>query len=205
MKPNILSVVAVYFVLVVLASVPAYAQPKQAACEVGSIKFTCPEDFEKLPNVDPTTSLFKFQYKDTVLYFFVANPSGKFDHNLVMNAVTGFYPGGTVAPFRWKEMKDSPMMSMRGQHEKQVGSWLGYDGTHLINLKSAHFKLDDKNVIFGYAWDWGSKVSNKQSQFKKADDLGDQAIGCNTVATTLNSLTKEFPQFRQYCFSTSAN
>ncbi len=205
MRPNILSVTALYAVLLMLGCISASAQPKQTVCEVGSIKFTCPEDFEKLPNVDPTTSLFKFQYKDIVLYFFVANPSGKFERDAVMNAIAGYYPGGSALPFRWKEIKDSLHMSMRTQQEKEVDSWLGYDGTHLINMKSSKFKLDGKNVVFGYAWDWGPKVSGKQDKFKKADDLGDQAIGCNTVASTLNSLTKEFPQYRQYCFSTSTN
>lgn len=185
--------------LILLSGITSKAQTKNAICEIGNFKFTCPEDFERLPDIDPSTNLFKFQYKDTLVYFFVATPSGKFDQNPVMNAIAGYYPGGALPPFRWKPMKDGIMMRMGTQFDKEIGSWLGYDGTHLINLKTATFKINDRNVVFGYAWDWGTKIDNKEGKFKKAADLGDQSFGCNALATALNSVTREFPQGRQYC------
>lgn len=201
MIPKTFSALCLCLVLLLLCG-SASAQAKNAVCEAGNLKFTCPEDFEKLPNIDATTSLFKFQYKDTLVYFFVANPSGKFDQTSVMNGIATYYPGGVAAPFRWKNMKEPLMMSMRTLHEREVGSWIGYDGTHLLTLRTAAFKINDQNVVFGYAWEAGSKVDNKESKFKKASDIGDQSFGCNAMATTLNSVTREFPQGRQYCFST---
>lgn len=189
--------------LILLFGIPVVAQPKPATiCEVGNIKFSCPEDFEKLPNVDPTTSLFKFQYKDILVYFFVANPSGKFDQNVVMNSIAGYYPGGAAAPFKWKGIKENQMGRLGTAHEKELGAWTGFDGTHLIHLRTASFKHQDQNVVFGYAWDWGSKAENKPEKFKKGADLGDQSFGCNAVASTWNSVTREFAQARQYCYST---
>jgi hypothetical protein len=110
-------------------------------------------------------------------------------------------PGGTA--FRWKEIKEPLMMGMNTTHEKKVTSWLGYNGQHLIHIKAALFKVNDKNVVFGYAWDWGDKFGDKQQRFKKGEEMGDQAIGCNAIATTLNSLTREFPQARQYCYTST--
>lgn len=189
--------------LMLLFGISVAAQPKPLAiCEVGNLKFACPEDFEKLPNVDPTTSLFKFQYKDLVLYFFVANPAGKLDQNAVMNSIAGYYPGGATPPFRWKEIKENQMGRLGTQHERELGAWTGFDGTHLIHLRTASFKHKDQNVVFGYAWDWGAKAGNKSDKFKKAADLGDQSFGCNAVASTWNSVTREFAQARQYCYST---
>lgn len=165
-------------------------------CDVGSLKFTCPEDFSKLPNLDDSTSLFKFQHRDTVVYFFVSVPNGGFDDTAVANAIGRYYASAT--PFRWKKPKEPMTMTMKTQLERKTSSLVGFDGTSLISFRSAEFKVDNKNVVFGYVWD--DKAGNKQDKFKKAEGFEDQGIGCNAVASTLNSITREFPQARQYCF-----
>lgn len=184
----------------VILAIPVMAQTggaKVAAiCDVGSLKFTCPEDFAKLPNLDDSTSLFKFQYRDTVVYFFVSVPNGGFDDTGVANAIGRYYASAT--PFRWKKPKDPMTMSMKTQVERKTSSLVGFDGTSLISFRSSEFKVDNKNVVFGYVWD--EKAGNKQDKFKKAEGFEDQGIGCNAVASTLNSITREFPQTRQYCF-----
>jgi hypothetical protein len=184
----------------VLLTIPVMAQigggKVAAICDVGSLKFTCPEDFSKLPNLDDSTSLFKFQHRDTVVYFFVSVPSGGFDDTAMANAIGRYYASAT--PFRWKKPKEPMTMTMKTQLERKMSSLVGFDGTSLISIRSSAFKVDNKNVVFGYVWD--DKAGNKQEKFKKAEGFEDQGIGCNAVATTLNSITREFPQTRQYCF-----
>lgn len=201
MRFKTLSAAGCCLALALVGATALVAQPKQAACEIGAVKFSCPEDFEKLPNVDPTTSLFKFQYKDTLVYFFVANPSGKFDQNVVMSAIAGYYPGGITPPFKWKGIKENLMMRMGTMHEKELAAWTGFDGTNLVHLRTASFKHQNQSVVFGYAWELGNKVGNKADKFKKGADLGDQSFGCNALASTWNSLTREFAQPRQYCYA----
>lgn len=190
-----------------LLAASAFAQPGDkaaaAACDIGTLRFACPEDFVRLPDVDDTTRLFRFQYKTTVVYFFISVPVAKFDEMIVANSIGRQYSNG-ASPFRWKKMKDPLMMGMKTRYEKKVASLLGYDGYYLINVKSASFKVDDKNIVLGYAWDSGEKL-DKQQKFARAEELGDQGIGCNAVVSTLNSITKEFPQARQYCFSSMAS
>ena len=87
------TVVAVFGCAVILAiPVMAHTPAGKVApvCDVGSLKFTCPEDFSKLPNLDDSTSLFKFQHRDTVVYFFISVANGGFDDT--------YYPSAT--PFR---------------------------------------------------------------------------------------------------------
>ena len=110
--------------------------------------------------------------------------------------------GGATPPFKWKGIKENQMGRLGTVHERELGAWTGFDGTHLIHLRTASFKHNEQNVVFGYAWDWGNKIENKPDKFKKAVDLGDQSFGCNAVASTWNSLSREFAQARQYCYST---
>ena len=97
-----------------------------------------------------------------------------------------------------KKPKEPMTMTMKTQHERKTSSLVGFDGTSLISSRSAEFKVDNKNVVFGYVSD--DNAGNKQDTFKKAEGFEDRGIGCNAVATTLNSITREFPQTRQYCF-----
>ena len=195
-----LGTAVVAFACAVILGIPVTAQTggaKVAAiCDVGSLKFTCPEDFSKLPNLDASTSLFKFEHRDTVVYFFVSVPNGSFDETATANAIGRYYASAT--PFRWKKPKDPLTMTMKTYLERETTSLIGFDGTSLISFRSTEFKIDNKNVVFGYVWD--DKSRNKADKFKKAEGFEDQGIGCNAVASTLNSITRESPQARQYCF-----
>lgn len=160
-----------------------------------------PDDFERLADINVSTSLFKYQNKKTVLYFFVSIPNSSFDEEEVRNSISDYYSQPKDPEFSWKVQKDPFMMQMKTKFEKSFGASLGFDGKTLINLKTATFKVQDRSIIFGYVWEWDD-VTDKNERFNRADAIGDQAIGCNAIVNTLNSITNEYPGEPQYCFLT---
>lgn len=167
------------------------------SCRAGSIQFTCPEDFKRLPDVDKTTSLFEYENDGTFVYFFVGTPSKTFDFPKVQKAIGKHFSAFT---FRWKPIRDIFMMNMRTKYKKTLTAYLGFEGEKLINLTSATFMFKDKPIVLGYAWD--TKSPDAADRFAEGKAIGDHGVGCNAIVNTLNSITKEFPGEEQYCYLT---
>lgn len=170
------------------------------SCRIGAVTFHCPEGFTKISNIDTETSLFKYQKNGTILYFFVSIPLKALDYSKITNAIAEHYLVNKQRPFRWKKARQTFMMSMKTKYDKQLASWLGYDGTRLITLTTSRFKVNRRNVILGYAWE-NDRLVNAEERFESASGTGDHAVGCNAIVNTLNSITKEFLE-EQYCFLT---
>lgn len=167
------------------------------SCKIGTINFKCPEGFTKEQNVEENTILFKQNDEGLTTYFFVAFPQKEFDDTIIRNLIAGKISGKQSDVFRWNDVKVPLVMNLETKYEKKVINRLGYNNK-LINFVSRYFEFNGKTIVLGYAYDTDSDGSVRL--FERAEAIGDNAIGCNAIATTLNSITKEKKRNLQYCF-----
>jgi hypothetical protein len=174
------------------------------SCKIGTTLFKCPEDFTKEQIVDGNTILFKQNYEGSIIYFFAAFSQQEFDDTLVRNVIGGKISGKQSDTFRWKDVKVPLVMDLETKYEKKVINRLGYNNK-LINFITRYFEYNGKTIVLGYAYDTDS--DGLVRLFERGEAIGDNAVGCNAIATTLNSITKEKKGNLQYCtlsdFSTS--
>jgi hypothetical protein len=178
---------------------PAFGQ-KSANCKVSTLTFECPDGFIKSVSPDATSRLFKYNEEGSIVYFFVANPKRAFSPASIMRAIGRQY--SPSSNFEWKRSKSVFMMNMKTKYKSELGAWLGFDGKSVLNLKTASFVVNGKKVVFGYSWE-ENNIGNATAArriFDRAEALGDHAVGCNAIATALNSITKEFEGDHQYCY-----
>jgi hypothetical protein len=71
----------------------------------------------------------------------------------------------------------------------------------LVNFVSRYFEFNGKTIVLGYGYDTDS--DGLAQLFERGEAIGDNAIGCNAIATTLNSITKEKKGKLQYCSLTA--
>jgi len=169
---------------------------KAASCKISTINFKCPEDFTKEQVVGENSILFKRNYEGSITYFFVAISQQEFDDTLVRNAIAGKISENPSDVFRWKDVKVPLVMNLETKYEKKVVNRLGYN-KKLINFVSRYFEFKGKTIVLGYAYDTDS--DGLVRLFERGEAIGDNAIGCNAIATTLNSITKEKKGNLQYC------
>jgi len=169
---------------------------KAASCKIGTTNFKCPDGFVKDQVVDEHTILFKKTYNGSITYFFVAIPQGEFDDTQVRNIIAGKISGKPTDIFRWKDVKEPLAMNLETKYEKKIVNWLGYKNK-LVNFVSRYFEFNEKTIVLGYGYDTDS--DGLVQLFERGNAIGDNAIGCNAIATTLNSITKEKKGNLQYC------
>ncbi len=87
-------------------------------------------------------------------------------------------------------------MNLETKYEKKIVNWLGYKNK-LVNFVSRYFEFNEKTIVQGYGYDTDS--DGLVQLFERGNAIGDNAIGCNAIATTLNSITKEKKGNLQYC------
>jgi len=170
---------------------------KASACKIGTTNFKCPDDFVKEQNIDENTILYRQNYEGSIIYFFAAIPQQEFDDTQVKNIIAGKLSGKPSDIFRWKDVKMPLVMNMETKYEKKIVNQLGYNNK-LINFVSRYFEFNGKTIVLGYGYD--SDSDGLVRLFEKGEAIGDNAIGCNAIATTLNSITKEKKGNLQYCF-----
>ncbi len=91
-------------------------------------------------------------------------------------------------------------MNLETKYEKKIVNRLGYN-YKLVNFVSRYFEFNGKTIVLGYGYDTDS--DGLAGLFEEGDGIGDNAIGCNAIATTLNSITKEKRGNLQYCSITA--
>lgn len=170
---------------------------KNALCKIGTTEFKCPNDFKQEQIVDKETILYKYQNEDTTIYFFISIPSKNFDDAAVRNLISAKISGRTSDVFRWKELEEPFVMSLESKYETKIVGQLGYN-RKLVNFVSRYFDFNGKIIVLGYGYD--TKNDGAKEMFERGDSIGDQAIGCNAIAATLNSITKEKKGDLQHCF-----
>lgn len=169
---------------------------KTLSCKIGTTVFNCPEDFTKEQITDKDIQLFKRDYEGSITYFFVAIPKTEFDDANIRNSIAEKLSGKPADGFRWKDVSTPLVMDLETKYEKKIVNRIGYN-YKLINFVSRYFDFNGKTIVLGYGYDADGDGSVKF--FEKGEGIGDNAIGCNAIATTLNSITKEKKGHLQYC------
>jgi len=171
---------------------------QRSACKIGTTTFACPDGFVKLPDVDSETRLFRLKRED-LLYLFVAVPSGDFVDSGLKEALEKYYSGASSRAFQWNTVKNPLYMAIDTKYENKVSASFGFWDKHLLEFKFFIFSVNGKDILIGYVSDWGEAPWLNKRLFEKGEGLGDSAVGCNAVATLLNSITKEFKSKKQHC------
>lgn len=169
---------------------------KTLSCQIETTVFKCPEDFIKEKDIDENTQLFKQNYKGSITYFFVAILKTEFDDTKVRSVIAERLSGKTSDSFRWKTVDEPLVMDLETKYEKKIVSKLGYNDK-LINFVNRYFEFNGQTIVLGYGYD--TKNDGLVKLFEEGGSEGDNAIGCNAIATTLNSITKEKKGALQYC------
>jgi hypothetical protein len=188
-------------IITILLVSPIFAQ--RNTCSIGTTRFACPSNFEALATTDKSIRIFKSTESDGDLYFFVSEPTGAFDAAKVGEALRARYSNLSTDGFRWKPVPDPFVMSTRTKYKYDVMASLGLSGPVLVEVKGFVFDIKGKKLVLGYVSDLSENERLNQRLFDKAQGIGDNAVGCNVVVTTLNSITKEFKEAKQYCYLTT--
>ena len=166
------------------------------SCKIATTVFKCPEDFTKEKNIDENIQLFKRNYEGYITYFFVAMPKAEFDDSNLRKTIAEKLSGKSAEDFRWKDINEPLVMNLETKYEKKVVNRIGYNDK-LINFISRYFDFNGKTIVLGYGYE--TEGAGLVNFFEKGEGIGDNAIGCNAIATTLNSITKEKKGNLQYC------
>jgi hypothetical protein len=170
------------------------------SCKIGTTSFKCPDDFQKEQVVDENTILLKQNYSGSIIYFFVAISEQEFDDTKIREIIAGKISKKSSGNFQWKKVEVPFAMNLETKYEKKIINRLGYNNK-LVNFMSRYFEFNGKTIILGYGYDTDSDGFNEL--FESGEAIGDNAIGCNAIATTLNSITGEKKGKLQYCSLTA--
>lgn len=196
LKAIICTVIVCFVIAPVKGQTKKKVKIKSSACTINAVNFQCPDGFTKVQNIGDAI-LFKQDNEGSVIYFFTAIPKQDFDDTSLRNIVAAGLSGKSADGFRWKDVSEPLMMNLETKFEKRIINRLGYN-TKLINFVSRYFEFNGKTIVLGYAYDTDSDGLVKL--FESGRAIGDNAVGCNAIATTLNSMTKEKRGKNQYCF-----
>ncbi|MBV9240386.1 MAG: hypothetical protein JO314_00110 [Acidobacteria bacterium] len=145
-------------------------------------------------------TILKYQRDKTLIYLMIAKPSDSTTVPESKQLFEKYFAGKKGSEFEWKRAKSSLMMSVQTRYQPTLAGWLGSDGEHFVDFKVAEFTVDKQAITIGYAFDWAdSRIIGLQQRFASGEGVGDQAIGCNALVSVLNSVTREFPEKKQYC------
>jgi len=176
------------------------AVTKKPVCRTESTIFRCSEDFLMDEAVDKNTVLLKGTGEYSAVYLFVSTPGDNFDEDKVKNRIAKKLSLGETKEFTWRDLGPG-LMDLESSFEKTQKSSVGFDGTSLIHFISRQFNFKNRNIIVGYGYRPVDVATKPQFEGWLG---GDQAMGCNEIATIVNSITKEFKEAEQYCTLTIA-
>jgi hypothetical protein len=87
-------------------------------------------------------------------------------------------------------------MNLDSKYKKGETNFFGFDGKILLNFVNRQFSFNRKEIYVGYAYQLDD--NDAKSQFENPSG-GENAVGCNAVASLINSITKEKKGKEQYC------
>lgn len=176
--------------------------PKRPAsgtgCAIGETRFRCPDGFVPEGAIDSKTKLFRGNGEGARLRVFVSMPLEGFDETLVRAKVARSLAPDSTKEFEWRTMEPL-LMNIESKYESESATSLGFDGSTIVNFIRREFKFGEKRIVVGYGYVFKTGATAKE--FNEALG-GDNAVGCNEIATILNSITREHKDARQYCFLT---
>jgi len=169
-----------------------------AGCAIGETRFRCPDGFVSEGAIDSKTKLFRGSGEGARLRVFVSMPLEGFDETLVRAKVARSLVPESTKEFEWRTMEPL-LMNIESKFESESATALGFDGSTIVNFIRREFRFGEKRIVVGYGYVF--RTAATQKEFNEALG-GDNAVGCNEIATILNSITREHKDARQYCFLT---
>jgi hypothetical protein len=158
-------------------------------CAIGDLHFACPKNFKPVPLQSAQQfSLFYWRKYDVGL--FVASPPSDFDERAFMTNVTKtslakMFPKESQA-FSWKLVNYSGRIS---KFEIGGGVAQGFNGSVGVLIKYRHLKLNGREIIVGYASEFGKGVEGREAFGRGLG--GDSMPGCYAVVDITYSITGE--------------
>jgi hypothetical protein len=166
-------------------------------CNLKDLTFDCPEDFVKDDEIGDETLIFKSSQGSLLTYLFISASAGFADKEEIQKRIAAKFSSPKSKEFVWKKAKSSFFMSLKSEYKKGESSLVGFGGDMLLNLITRQFLFKNREIHLGYVYKM--KAADPKAQFENLLG-GENAVGCNAVATLLNSITQESKEKKQYCY-----
>ena len=172
---------------VVILGVAVLAGPSD--CSVGEVHFACPKDFKPVP-LDSTQQFSLYHWKKYNVGLFIASPASDYDESkfmpsVVKTSLAKIFPKDSQN-FSWKDVPYSGRIS---KFEIDGSVVRGFNGSLGILIKYRHLKFNNRNIIVGYAAEFGRGKEAKESFDRGLG--GDSMPGCYAVVDVTYSITRE--------------
>lgn len=162
---------------------------KPSKCTFGNLRFACPQGFKSLP-IEPQQSFALFHQKKYGVGLFVASPESGFDERTFMTNVTKTTVAKIFAKesqkYVWKPVNFSGSVST---FEIGGGMVQGFNGLQGVLIKYRHLKFNGKEIIVGYAAEFGRGSEGKEAFGRGLG--GDSMPGCYAAVDVIYSITGE--------------
>ena len=158
-------------------------------CSVGDVHFACPKNFKPVP-LESTQQYSLYYWKKYNVGLFIAAPASGYDEskfmaNVIKTSLAKMFPKDSQ-DFDWKGVPYSGRIS---KFEIDGTIAQGFNGTLGVLIKYRRLKFNGRDIIVGYASDFGRGAEAKES-FGRALG-GDSMPGCYAVVDTIYSITGE--------------
>ena len=162
---------------------------KDHDCTIGDLHFACPKDFKPV-TPEPAQQFALFYWKKYDVGLFVASPPSGFDErafmtNVTKTSLTKMFPKDSQA-FEWKPVNYSGSIS---KFEIGGGVAQGFNGSLGVLLKYRHLKINGREIIIGYASEFGRGAEAKEAFGRGLG--GDSMPGCYAVVDVTYSISGE--------------
>jgi len=175
-----------------LASMLAFVVAIGAAspdCSVGNVRFGCPKNFKPVP-LDSAQQYGLYYWKKYEVGLFVASPASGYDEskfmaNVIRTSLAKMFSKDSQ-DFSWKGVPYSGRVS-KFEIDGTVAQ--GFNGSLGVLIKYRRLKFNGRDIIVGYASDFGRGAEAKES-FGRG--LGGESMpGCYAAVDTIYSITGE--------------
>lgn len=154
---------------------------------VGKIRFSVPNQFNRLENSDKNFSFIKHEKHDLTL--FVAQPekpiTEDYYQKLLIKVTTAAYPNEKTE-YSWKTRENPEKVS---KYEVENAHYDGFNGSHAVAIHYRQLKVNGTNVIVGYVYSLAKGEAAKLFFEHKAS--GNSMVGWYSQAHVISSITGE--------------
>lgn len=158
-------------------------------CSVGDVHFVCPKNFKRV-SLDATQEFALYHWKKYNVGLFVASPPSGYDQskfmtNIIKTSLAKIFPRDSQ-DFSWKGVPYSGRIS---KFEIDGSIVQGFNGSLGVLIKYRRLKLNDRDIIVGYASEFGRDLEGREA-FGRG--LGGESMpGCYAAVAAIYSTTGE--------------
>jgi len=179
----------IFFALALMFTIVAAIGAISPDCSVGNVRFACPKNFKQVP-LEPTQEFGLYYWKKYNVGVFVAAPGAGYDEsefmaNVIRTSLARVFPKD-CQQFSWKGVPYSGRIS---KFEIDGTIAQAFNGSLGILIKYRRLKVNGRDIIVGYASDFG-----RDAEAKEAFDRGlggDSMPGCYAAVDITYSITGE--------------